>query len=93
MNYHALFEKLISEVLSGELTRKDASAMVASKIGVDAISGGNESLLVNCEWALRHLNEPGYYTGDSELFYLQSCLRGEIMFSVPGRDAAISGLA
>ena len=88
--YHSYFESLISRLLSGDLSRADAAAAVSDSIGIDDIAGGRESLLTNCEWALRHAAIRRFWTSDGEFAYLLACLRGEHSFSESGRDAAIA---
>jgi len=91
-DYNAYFLDLISKLLSGQISRADA-ATAAGQIGMDEIEGGAASLLTNCEWALRHANEPDFYTSEQEFGYLLACLQGRADFSVLDRDAAILGLS
>ena len=90
MNYNAYFLELISKFLSQELSREDIATLMSKNVGIDSVPGEGESLLVNCEWALRHVNEEGFYTTLGELVYLKSCLTGEQTFSCAGRDASIT---
>jgi hypothetical protein len=88
-DHHSYFQSLISRLLSGELARTDAASEVSGSIGIDDIAGGRESLITNCEWALRHAALPEFGTSQREFAYLLACLRGEQTFSESGRDAAI----
>jgi hypothetical protein len=93
MNYNTYFLELISKLLAQELSRLEVSSLMSANIGIDDISGDSESLLKNCEWALRHANEKDYYTTIGEFVYLKSCLSGEKKFSCSARDASITNSA
>jgi len=88
-DHHSYFQNMISRLLSGELSRLDAAAAVSDSIGIDEISGDRQSLITNCEWALRHAALPAFETTEQEFVYLLACLQGEQTFSESGRDAAI----
>ena len=88
-DHRALFEQLIAGVLSGEVSRPTAAAEVSALVGKDDLAGGDESLLVSCEWALRHAAEPGYFTSEGEFRYLLACLQGFASYSAAGRNASV----
>jgi len=90
MNYNAYFLELISKLLSQELSREDVASLMSSNVGIDSVPSDSQSLLTNCEWALRHANEKEFYTTIGEFVYLKSCLTGEQTFSCSGRDASIT---
>lgn len=89
MNYEEYFEELISGFLAGSFDKEYVSSKLSADIGIDEIKGDETSLLTNCEWALRHINEKDYYTTESELKYYLSCLKGEQAFSLKTRDMAM----
>ena len=91
MDHKAFFVDVISRFLSGALDRAAAEALVADELPFDDVRGGHHDLLPNCEWALRHIAEPDYYTTEAELRYYLQCLRGERIYDSDERDQAIRG--
>lgn len=83
------FRTTVEGIINGTVSRSEAASSVVENIGIDEISGGNEKLLVQCEWALRHANEPDYYTSGNEFKYLLSCLKNEQRYAPENRDKAI----
>ena len=83
------FTELISQFLSGALDRKAVAKKLASDIPLHGVRGNRCDLLPNIEWALRHIDEPGFYTTEAELRYYLECLRGEKVFNEFDRDQAI----
>jgi hypothetical protein len=88
-DHRQLFEELIAGLVSGGVSRTEAAEAVSSRVGVDELAGGDEKLLVSCEWALRHADELGYFTSAGELRYLLACLQGRESYSVNGRNASV----
>jgi len=89
MNYKKLFRELIATYLEGSLTRADVSRRMTEEVPLDDICGDHRDLLPNCEHALRHMDDPDYYTVESELKYYLACLEGRREFSEVERDKAI----
>lgn len=91
MEYRSLFVQLISDFLDGKTTRRDVAREMASRVPLDSIEGGQHDLMPNCEWGLRHINEPDFWTTQEELAFYLACLVGEETFSVSKRDKVVSG--
>ena len=92
MDHIKYFNKLISGFLKGQYTRSEIADIMATEIGIDDIdysSSDQEGLLFNCEMALRHIDEDGYYTTERELKYYLSCLNNERTFTEKDRDDVI----
>ena len=89
MDTTAFFIDVISRFLSGALDRASTARLVADELPHDEVRGGHHDLLPNCEWALRHIDEEGYYTTEAELRYYLQCLRGERIYDSNERDQAI----
>jgi hypothetical protein len=89
MDYRALFIHIIEDYLAGRRDRQATARAAADNVGIGDIPGDRRDLLPNCEWALRHMSEPDYYTEDAELRYYLECLKGVRVFSEAERDAAI----
>ncbi len=92
MDYKKYFKDLIAGFLSGKYTRSEIADIMASEIGIDDIDNSadeQQNLLTNCEWALRHIDEDGYYTTERELKYYLTCLNNERTFREEDRDDAI----
>ena len=75
--------------LDGRLNRAAVELRMARDVPIDAISGNQFDLLTNCEYALRHINEAGYWTTELELRYYLDCLRGRKQFSTAERNALL----
>jgi hypothetical protein len=88
-DHRQLFEELIAGIVSGGVSRAQAATAVSSRVGIDELVGGDENLLVSCEWALRHADEPGHFTSQGELNYLLACLQGRESYSANGRNASV----
>jgi hypothetical protein len=86
MDYRDIFLDLIQQLLEGKITRDDVATKIAREVPIDAGYEEEQELLENCEWALRHANEPNYYTTIGELRYYLECLKGESAFSTEERD-------
>jgi hypothetical protein len=84
-----LFEQMISQFLSSVLDKEAVAKQVAKDIPLDSIRGNRHDLLPNIEIALRHINEPKFYTTEAELRYYLECLRGEKVLNELERDRAI----
>lgn len=94
MDTNAFFIDVISRFLSGSLDRASAAQLVAAELPLDDVRGDQHDLLPNCEWALRHIDEPDHLTTEAELRYYLKCLRGEKVYDSDVRDQAIrEGLA
>ncbi len=91
MSYQDLYVELIAGLLAGSITREEAAGRTAAEVPIDKVYEGDALLLENCEWALRHANEPGYFTPMSEFEYNLSCLRQERAFSPDERDRYLNG--
>lgn len=89
MNYKGYFLELISGFFEKNYDRKYIAEKISNDIDIDEIKGDRTCLLINCEWALRHINETDFYTTEAELKYLLSCLKGERNFSEQERDRII----
>jgi hypothetical protein len=89
MSYSEYFLELIGQLLEGKATREDVATRIAREVPIDKDYGEDQALLENCEWALRHANEPGYYTTIGEFKYYLACLKGEEDFSVEERNRRI----
>jgi hypothetical protein len=89
-SFRAFFAGTIEAYLAGRIDRKEVARVVVDNVGVDDISD-QDKLLSSCHWALRHMNEDGYYTTDAEVRYYFECLSGTRVFSEADRDAAIIG--
>ncbi len=89
MDHKEFFTELITGFLNNKYDRSDVAEKMAMEIGVDEITGDHLELLVNCEMALRHIDEEGYYTTESELRYYLSCLKGKKTFREQDRDESI----
>jgi hypothetical protein len=86
MDARALITELISVFLRGDIDRKGLAGRVADELPYDLIEGDASELLPNCEWALRHVNEPEHWTTERELRYYLACLEGEATYSREERD-------
>nr|WP_320010904.1 hypothetical protein [uncultured Desulfobulbus sp.] len=86
MDVKKLFIKLIAMFLSGEMTREEIAHEVSMELPIDSYYKNNVELMENCEWALRHINEPDYWTNKNELLYYLTCLQGIQQFSADERD-------
>jgi hypothetical protein len=86
MNYKAFFIELLIKFLNGLLNREEVARQVAVTVPIDTNYTDNEDLMNNCEWALRHINEPDHYSTEGELSYYLNCLRGESEYSQEERD-------
>lgn len=89
MDYKAYFIELLMQFLSGVLSREEVARQVAVTMPIDTNYIGDEELMNNCEWALRHINEPEHYSTEGELSYYLSCLRGEAEYSQAERDRSM----
>ena len=89
MDHRAFFLDLISRFLSRELDRSSVAGRVARELPLDSVRGGQKDLLPNCEWALRHINDPDFFTTEAELRYYLQCLGGERIYDSDERDQAI----
>ncbi len=90
MDYKKFFIKLISYFLSEKLSRKEVAHTVAMELPIDKVYDNDIELLENCEWGLRHIDEPDYWTTENELRYYLSCLKGDEEFSVAARDRLLN---
>lgn len=90
MKTEEFFMKLITLFLAGKLTRDEVSNEVAMELPIDSSYKDNIELMENCEWALRHINEPDYWTNESELQYYLKCLEGRQVFSIETRDRLLN---
>ncbi len=86
MNYKEFFINLISQFLSGKLSRKEVANTVTMELTIDSLYDDNVELMENCEWGLRHIDEPDFWTTKNELKYYLSCLEGNDKFTVAKRD-------
>ncbi|MDY0164539.1 hypothetical protein [Desulfobotulus sp.] len=86
MNYKEFFITLIAQFLSGGISREQVAHEVAMELPIDSVYSDHIELMENCEWALRHINEPDYWTTENELQYYLSCLKGDEQFSIEERD-------
>ena len=86
MEYKALFIELLSTFLSGNSSRKEIAHKIAMELPIDSNYVNDIELMENCEWALRHINEPDYWTNETELRYYLTCLKGDNQFSVDERN-------
>ncbi|PIQ42713.1 MAG: hypothetical protein COW05_08360 [Gammaproteobacteria bacterium CG12_big_fil_rev_8_21_14_0_65_46_12] len=86
MDYKAYFIELLIQFLNGVLSREEVARQVAVTMPIDTNYVDDEKLMNNCEWALRHINEPDHYSTEGELSYYLSCLRGETEYSQEERD-------
>ena len=89
MDIKSFFINIIEQFLAGQLNRKTVSETIANELPFDVIEGDSSNLMTNCEWALRHINEPEYWTPKNELKYYLACLKGEKEFSPIERDKTI----
>ena len=89
MDHEAFFIELITGFLNKKYDRSDVAETMAIEIGIDEIKGDHHDLLVNCEVALRHIDEKNYYTTETELKYYLSCLKGEKTFNEQDRNELI----
>jgi len=89
MDYTTFFVELLTQFLSGAISRAEVAERIAFTMPVDTDYLDDEDLMNNCEWALRHINEPGYYSTEAELAYYLSCLKGENKYSQEERDKNI----
>ena len=89
MDYKEFFIKLISQFLTGRLSRKEVAHAVAMELPIDSSYDSDVELMENCEWGLRHIDEPDYWTTENELRYYLSCLKGDKHFSVAARDGLL----
>ena len=89
MDYKAYFIELLIQFFGGVLSREEVARKVAVTIPIDAGYVDDEELMNNCEWALRHINEPDHYCTEEELSYYLSCLRGEVEYSQEERDKSM----
>lgn len=90
MDYKDFFIKLISQFLSGKLSRKEVAHTVAMEIPFDNVYDCDVELMENCEWGLRHIDEPDFWTTKNELRYYLSCLTGDEKFTVATRDRLLN---
>ena len=93
MDTRVFFIDVISRFLSGELDRASAARLVAVELPLGEVRGGQHDLLPNCEWGLRHIDEPDYWTTEAELRYYLQCLRDERIYDSVERDQAIRNVA
>jgi hypothetical protein len=89
MEYKQLFIELITSFLDGETSREEVANKITMEIPVDSNYADNRDLMENSEWALRHINEPDYWTTEVELRYYLSCLKGDKRFSVDERNSLL----
>ncbi len=86
MDYKSFFIEQLRMLLNEDLSRSDVANRIAIMIPIDTIYGDDEELMKNCEWGLRHVNEPDFYTTKGELEYYLSCLMEEREYSNEDRD-------
>ncbi len=89
MDYKAFFVELLVQFLNGMLSRTEVAEKIAVTIPIDTEYKDNEDLMNNCEWALRHINEPDHYSTENELSYYLSCLKGEEKYDQEERDSSM----
>jgi hypothetical protein len=89
MNYKVFFIDLLTQFLNGVLSSEQVALKVAVAIPIDTNYIDDEDLMNNCEWALRHINEPDHYPTEGELSYYLSCLSGVRKYSHEDRDNSI----
>ena len=92
MQYKKYFIELISSFLAGELSREEVAHQVAMELPIDNDYRKDIELMENCEMALRHINEHGYWTTETELEYYLLCLKGDKQFSHKIRDDLLASL-
>lgn len=88
MDRKEIFTELLKKYFEGSLTRDEVEDIILDEIPLDSFP--KVELLTNCEEALRHINEPYFWTTDGELKYYLECLIGESIFSVDERDKRIT---
>ena len=81
---------LLSEYFEKKLTRTDIQNLMQDNISFDTQYTSDNELLKNCEWALRYIDEPDYWTTDGELNYYLQCLKKQRVFSVDDRNSSIA---
>jgi len=86
IEFKELFINLISHFLSGKLNREEVAHQIVMELQMDTKFSDNTDLMKNCEWGLRHINEPDYWTTEAELQYYLSCLKGDKVYSSEERD-------
>lgn len=86
MDYKGFFIELISSFLSGSLSKEEVEHKIAMELPIDSLYKNDTELMNNCEWAIRHINEPDYWTIEAELQYYLSCLKGYEEFYVEERN-------
>ncbi len=89
MDYKAFFIELLTLFLNGSLSRSEVAKKITTTMSVDTKYLDDEELMINCEWALRHINEPNHYSTEGELSYYLSCLKGECEYSLEERNNSI----
>lgn len=93
MRIKSFFIDVIERFLAGQLSREDVATKLALELPLDnSIGDETSALITNCEWSLRHINEPEYWTTKEELAYYLRCLKGEREFSTTERDNALKTL-
>jgi len=90
MNYKEFFINLISQFLSGRLSRKEVAHTVSMELPIDNVYDDDFELMENCEWGLRHIDEPDYWTTENELRYYLACLKGVEKFTVAERNRLLN---
>lgn len=89
MDYKAFFIELLMQFMNGVLSRDEVAQKVAVTMPIDTNYIDDEELMNNCEWALRHINEPEHYSTKGELLYYLHCLNGEQEYSQEERDNSV----
>lgn len=89
MDFKAFFIDLLLRFLDGVLSRAEVAQEIAVTMPVDTNYVDDEELMNNCEWALRHINEPDHYSTEGELSYYLSCLKGEKEYCQADRDESM----
>jgi hypothetical protein len=84
------FRGLLEDYFRGSKDRANIHREIWTAIGIDEVKEKKGSLVVACEWALRHIDDAGHRTSEAELAYLLRCLSGRHTYSDEGRDRAIA---
>lgn len=77
MDRSELFIDLLKKYFDGHLSRSEIENVILDELLPDSYS--EDRMLNSCEEALRHINEPYYWTMDGELKYFLECLDSVVM--------------